>query len=80
MKKLTTNTLLLILAVLSAPSTVTQAAPSPKPLICPVTHLPISSPAVAVGKSQYHGKTYYFCTANCKALFDKNPAKYVGHH
>ncbi len=28
-------------------------------------------------KSEYSGKTYYFCAANCKTIFDKNPAKYV---
>jgi len=29
-------------------------------------------------KSDYHGKTYYFCAASCKATFDKNPARYSG--
>ena len=28
-------------------------------------------------KSDYNGKTYYFCAAGCKATFDKNPAKFV---
>ncbi len=28
-------------------------------------------------KSEYKGKTYYFCHQNCKATFDKNPAKYA---
>jgi YHS domain-containing protein len=28
-------------------------------------------------KSDYMGKTYYFCNASCKATFDKNPAKYT---
>lgn len=28
-------------------------------------------------KSQYGGKTYYFCAQGCKATFDKNPAKFV---
>ena len=46
-------------------------------LVCPVTHLPIASPKVAVGKSIYKAKTYYFCTTNCKRLFDKNPRKYA---
>jgi len=31
----------------------------------------------AAGKSDYQGKTYYFCSAGCKASFDKNPEKYV---
>ena len=29
-------------------------------------------------KSDYNGKTYYFCAPSCKATFDKNPAKYAG--
>ena len=28
-------------------------------------------------KSDYSGKTYYFCAPSCKASFDKNPAKFV---
>jgi YHS domain-containing protein len=28
-------------------------------------------------KSDYNGKTYYFCSASCKTNFDKNPSKYV---
>jgi YHS domain-containing protein len=28
-------------------------------------------------KSDYNGKTYYFCNPNCKSTFEKNPAKYV---
>jgi YHS domain-containing protein len=56
---------------------VVQAAPKAEALLCPVTHLPIGSTAVAVGKSTYKGKTYYFCTSNCKRLFDKSPAKYA---
>jgi YHS domain-containing protein len=27
-------------------------------------------------KSDYNGKTYYFCAPTCKATFDKDPAKY----
>jgi YHS domain-containing protein len=27
-------------------------------------------------KSEYMGKTFYFCNASCKTTFDKNPAKY----
>jgi YHS domain-containing protein len=33
--------------------------------------------AKAAGKSEYNGKTYYFCALSCKAKFDKNPAEYV---
>jgi Cu+-exporting ATPase len=33
-------------------------------------------PAKAV-HSEYGGKTYYFCSQNCKRDFDANPAKYL---
>jgi Cu+-exporting ATPase len=32
----------------------------------------------AAGKSEYKGKTYYFCSMGCKASFDKEPEKYAG--
>ncbi|MEM0150228.1 MAG: YHS domain-containing protein [Thermoplasmata archaeon] len=28
-------------------------------------------------KSEYNGKTYYFCSESCKKQFDMEPAKYV---
>ncbi len=28
-------------------------------------------------KSDYEGKTFYFCNVSCKNAFDKNPAKYA---
>jgi YHS domain-containing protein len=28
-------------------------------------------------KSEYAGKTYYFCAPGCKASFDKDPEKYL---
>jgi YHS domain-containing protein len=28
-------------------------------------------------KSDYNGKTFYFCAASCKATFDNNPTKYA---
>jgi YHS domain-containing protein len=28
-------------------------------------------------KSDYMGKTYYFCNASCKTTFDKNPVKFT---
>jgi Cu+-exporting ATPase len=34
-------------------------------------------PATAAGKSEYQGKTYYFCALGCKKSFDADPAKYV---
>jgi YHS domain-containing protein len=32
----------------------------------------------AAGKSEYQGKTYYFCAPACKTKFDANPANYAG--
>lgn len=34
-------------------------------------------PKTAAGKSEYKGKTYYFCSTGCKKDFDKEPQKYV---
>ena len=32
---------------------------------------------IAKHKTEYRGKTYYFCSHICKATFDKDPAKYA---
>ena len=32
----------------------------------------------AAAKSEYKGKTYYFCALGCKKAFDANPEKYAG--
>lgn len=44
-------------------------------------------PKTAPAKSEYKGKTYYFCAPGCKAAFDRDPEKYIeaaeegeGHH
>ncbi len=34
-------------------------------------------PETAAGKSEYKGKTYYFCSIGDKETFDKNPERYV---
>jgi YHS domain-containing protein len=34
-------------------------------------------PAKAAGHSEFNGKTYYFCSKQCKAKFDANPAQFV---
>ena len=34
-------------------------------------------PSKAAGKSVYDGKTFYFCSASCKAKFDANPKQYA---
>jgi YHS domain-containing protein len=31
----------------------------------------------AAGKSEYNGKTYYFCAPGCKRKFDAEPEKYL---
>ena len=28
----------------------------------------------------YQGKTYYFCSALCKAMFERDPGKYILQH
>jgi YHS domain-containing protein len=33
---------------------------------------------LADSKSQYQGKTYYFCSDECKRKFDQKPESYVG--
>jgi YHS domain-containing protein len=35
-------------------------------------------PKTATNKSDYQGKTYYFCSTGCKKAFDKEPQKYAG--
>jgi len=35
-------------------------------------------PKTAANKSDYKGKTYYFCSPGCKKDFDKDPEKYLG--
>ena len=47
------------------------------PLICPVSGDKIASPKAAYNSEVYKGKTYYFCCADCKPAFDKNPSKYL---
>ncbi len=31
----------------------------------------------AAGRSEYEGKTYFFCAQGCKAAFDKDPKRYL---
>jgi len=31
----------------------------------------------AAARSEYKGKTYYFCAPGCKTAFDKDPEKYL---
>ena len=32
----------------------------------------------AANKSEYQGKTYYFCSPSCKAKFDQKPSQHAG--
>lgn len=32
----------------------------------------------AAGKTEYEGKTYYFCSAQCLRQFDGDPGRYAG--
>ncbi len=63
-------------------STVSNAAPvanvnAEGKLLCPVQRNTIASKEVASGHSDYKGKRYYFCCAECKPKFDADPAKYA---
>ena len=31
----------------------------------------------AAGKSEYNGKTYFFCCPACKTKFDRNPQQFA---
>jgi YHS domain-containing protein len=42
----------------------------------PVCGMRIDS-SQAEAQSQYNGEAYYFCSEECKQLFDKNPREYV---
>lgn len=35
-------------------------------------------PEQAAGTSEHEGKTYSFCSTECKQKFDKNPKQYAG--
>jgi YHS domain-containing protein len=34
-------------------------------------------PAKAAGSSEYNGRTYYFCSTECKSKFDADPARFA---
>lgn len=42
----------------------------------PVCHMNVDEKSTKF-KSEYGGKTYYFCALGCKKVFDGNPEKYV---
>ena len=43
---------------------------------------PVCGMRVDPGHAEYRsfqkGETYYFCSAGCKATFEKDPGKYIG--
>ena len=53
------------------------AVPSASKVKDPVCGMDVD-PKTASAKSEYMGKTYYFCSPGCKRTFDANPAKYTG--
>ncbi len=54
-----------------------QGKEVPKMVKDPVCRMTVDEKR-APAKSDYMGKTYYFCSLACKKAFDDNPAKYVG--
>ncbi len=44
--------------------------------IDPICKMTVDEKAAKL-KSDYKGKTYYFCAPGCKKAFDADPAKYV---
>lgn len=43
----------------------------------PVCGMTIDS-VTAAGVSKYEGRTFYFCSEECKRLFDADPSRYAG--
>jgi len=44
--------------------------------IDPVCKMEVNE-AQAAAKSEYEGKTYYFCSPGCKRTFDQDPARFA---
>ena len=57
-------------------ATQSTTTPSSNAQTDPVCRMQID-PTRAAGSSQHGGKTHYFCSAGCKAKFDKNPAEFA---
>lgn len=43
----------------------------------PVCGMDVDTSAPGVPKSQYKGRSYYFCNSSCKGSFDRTPERYV---
>jgi Cu+-exporting ATPase len=64
--------------LLAAPAAITaQEQTQPEKVKDVVCGMQIDPAKAKGGKSEYKGKTYYFCSEDCKKKFDKEPAKYV---
>ena len=48
--------------------------PKPKDPVCGMQ----VDPESAVGRSEYKGKQYFFCSSGCKQRFDADPAEFIG--
>ncbi|MEA2562283.1 MAG: P-type Cu+ transporter [Acidobacteriota bacterium] len=72
-KRLTTLTAATLLAALTL---VGCDRHDPNMRVDPVCGMGVD-PATAAAKSVYAGKTYYFCSKDEKAQFDKEPKKYL---
>jgi YHS domain-containing protein len=44
--------------------------------VCPVTHESVEVTA-DTPRTEYNGKTYYFCCRDCPVEFKKNPEKFT---
>ena len=65
------------------PTAITASADQPKHAECLVCKMNVDLACVDVDvekstpRVEYNGKTYYFCSDECKAKFEKNPEKYA---
>jgi YHS domain-containing protein len=64
--------------LVTAGAALAQDKPQTQPVTVkdPVCGMKID-PAKAKGKAEHQGKTYYFCSDDCKARFEKEPAKFA---
>jgi len=60
----------------TAPKTTAKTGATKAAVICPVTGTKLTKEK-AFETMEYKGKTYYFCCAECKPTFEKDPEKYI---
>lgn len=79
MRNLVKTGVVLSLSILLSVTSITEAAPAKKAaassdkVYCPLMDATVKKARAL--KSNYKGKTYYFCCDDCKHEFDKNPQK-----